>query len=237
MNQFLPYGFEELKSSHSYWRMKEMEQGDNRLRIIQRPICGWIDWKENKPYRYRADEKPINSFNPDKPIRAFWTCNVWDYHRKALFILEITQNSILKTLSILGNDVEWGDFREYDIKINKSGNGKETKYMVTPLPHKKLDSSIQEAIKENPVNLDVLFKGGDPWNGSTSEKYYEKKSDTISFEQAKELYSLIGDNQEYIQNVLEYYKLDSLQKLSTDAYPLILERASRLSQEEQALPF
>ena len=55
---FLPEGFEHLKSNNSYWKMSEMKLGENRFRIVQRPIAGWIDWEGNKPLRFKPEKRP-----------------------------------------------------------------------------------------------------------------------------------------------------------------------------------
>jgi len=253
MSQFLPEGFEELRSPQNYWRMKEMVEGANRLRILVRPICGWIDWEANKPYRFRPDAKPDKSFDDKKPVRPFWTLYVWDYRRGAAFILEVTQSSILKTLTGLGNSQDWGDFREYDIEINKTGSGKDTKYQVLPCPKKDLTTEIQTALKEFPVNLQTLFEGGDPWNDfpkggaaaleefTEPVKEKEESGEVISFEDAQELDNLIGDNGSYRENVLNFlqenFNVRRIDQMPMKIYPSILDRATKLAHKEASLPF
>lgn len=161
--EFLPDGYESLKIEKPYWKMSQMKEGDNRLRIVSRPIAGWIDWKDGKPLRYRPGKQPSKSFDSLKPMRPFWCMHVWDYERQGLYVLEITQNSILKTLESLAKDPDWGDFLGYDIKIKKQGSGKDTKYGVTPLPHKPYSDAIVKAMKETPIRLEALYDGGDPW--------------------------------------------------------------------------
>ncbi len=163
MNDFLPNGYESLKTTKAYWKMSEMKETGNRLRIVMKPIAGWLDWVDSKPKRYRPDQKPLKAFDAAKPIKPFWDLYVWDYAREGLFILEITQMSILKALTKIATDEDWGDFLEYDIKIAKEGSGKETRYVVTPLPHKPLNEKITDALKRSPVRLEALYEGGDPW--------------------------------------------------------------------------
>ncbi len=160
---FLPDGYETLKTEKPYMKLSELKDGDTKFRIVCKPIGGWLDWHNNKPVRYRPHCKPAKPFNPEKPIKPFWACYVWDYSREGLFILEITQSSILKALRMIAEDEDWGDFTQYDIKINKKGAGKETRYALTPLPHKPLLMEIQDALQESPVRLAALYEGGDPW--------------------------------------------------------------------------
>lgn len=163
MSTFLPIGYESLRTEKAYWKMSQMKDGDNRLRILGQPIAGWVDWIDNKPVRYRPDGRPPKAHDPEKPVRAFWAMHVWDYAREGLFILEITQSSILKALAALGNDEDWGDFTKFDIKVTKTGTGKDTRYQLTPLPHKPLAAKIMDAVKSQPVRLEALYEGRDPW--------------------------------------------------------------------------
>lgn len=160
---FLPSGYEKLKTDKKYWKPSQFKDGETKFRIMQTPICGWIDWLENKPYRYKSDQKPKTSFDPTKPIRAFWACYVWDYEREDLYILDIQQGGIIKCLVGLATDQEWGDFRNYDIKVKKEGSGKDTKYSVNPIPPKPVNKNAQEAISKAPVRLEALYEGLDPW--------------------------------------------------------------------------
>ena len=164
MSTFLPAGYEHLKTERKYWKMSEMKEGDNKLRIVMAPVAGWIDWVDNKPVRYRPENKPSSPFNIEKPIKGFWACYVWDYSREDLFILEISQASVIKAIVALANDSDWGDFTGYDLKINKTGSLMKTRYTVTALPHKPLPKNASDALKSTPVRLEALYEGGDPWN-------------------------------------------------------------------------
>ena len=166
-HEFLPPEFESLKIEKPYWKMSQMKEGENRFRIVMRPIAGWIDWRDGKPLRFRPSNKPSVAVDASKPIKPFWSLYVWDYAREALFILEITQNSIIKTLTALGHDEDWGDFLKYDLKLKKEGTGKETKYIITPMPHKPLSERVLKAISSCPVRLEALYEGGDPWTDLT----------------------------------------------------------------------
>lgn len=163
MINFLPDGFEELKMDKSYINISKLPEGEHKMRIVMRPIAGWVDWKDKKPFRYRPNEKPSSSFDLEKPIKPFWACYVWDYSKEALFIMEIVQMSLLKGLTNLGKDPDWGDFTTYDIKIKKEGNGQTSKYFINPVPHKKMSDKIKQALADRPVCLEALYAGKDPW--------------------------------------------------------------------------
>ncbi len=189
---YMPTAYKSLKTDKSYWKPSEMSEGDNKFRIVMQPIAGWIDWIEKKPKRYRPDEKPANAYDPDKPIKPFWSLYVWDYVRQGLFILEITQMSIIKSLVALGTDEDWGDFTKYDLKINKTGQDLKTRYVLTALPHKELSQTVKDAMEESPVCLDALYDGGDPWTDFAGPKVHvlpvqERKEREEEFEGLKQV--------------------------------------------------
>jgi len=175
---FLPEGFENLENKKSFWNTKDLKQGENRMRIVMRPIAGWIEWRTNDdgtktPLRYRPDQKPRESLNPEQPVKRFWACYVWDYSREDLFIIEFTQAGILKPLLALAKDPEWGNFINYDIKITKTGALKNTEYAVTPVAPKPINDAITNALLIKPVKLEALFDNGDPWDYELKEMKME----------------------------------------------------------------
>lgn len=179
---FLPENYEYASKSTSYWKMKDMLPGDNRFRIVQKPIAGWIDWKDNKPFRYPPKNKPTKSFDPEKEVKSFWSVYVWDYARKDLFILEITQTSIIKSLINLAKDEEWGDFTNYDLKLKKEGSGQQTKYLLSPLPPKPIADEIKLALRAKPANLEALYYNGDPWSWEARDEIVDPRANEVPSE-------------------------------------------------------
>jgi hypothetical protein len=159
---FLPQNYRAPNTSNYYVKLID---GENRIRILSRPIMGWEDWLDNKPVRYQLDDKPAKSFDKTKPIKHFWSLIVFNYGQNAVQIMHITQNSIRKSLEALCRDTDWGDPYHYDIKITKSGQGLETEYTINPVPHRPLDEEIIKAFKDNPCNLEALFTNSDPFSG------------------------------------------------------------------------
>lgn len=160
---FLPKEFKESISNSRYWKIKDMPQGESRFRIVQAPIFGWIDWKDDKPHRYRHEKKPLKSFDPEKAVRPFVSCYVWDYARKGLFVLEFSQKTLIMALDNLYASEDWGDVTEYDLKLKKEGTGQKSRYTLNPAPHKPMSDEIKAAMKASPAFLDALFSNGDPW--------------------------------------------------------------------------
>jgi len=60
-------------------------------------------------------------------------------------------------------DEDYGDPTGYDIKINKTGEGKETEYSLVAAPPKSVTKDMAEAFDAVTCNLNALFDGEDPW--------------------------------------------------------------------------
>lgn len=158
---FLPNSYEAPRTAGSYMKIQD---GENKIRILSAPVMGWEDWTtDKKPVRFTMDNKPSKSIDPKRPVKHFWAFIVWNYAEERIQIMQVTQATIRTTLATLCKDSDWGDPFFYDIKISKSGEGKDTEYTVTPLPHKPLSDHIKEAFLEKRCNLDALFEGADPF--------------------------------------------------------------------------
>lgn len=202
----LPNGHEKLKTEKPYFNLSKLTEGEYKIRIVGQPIAGWVDWKDKKPYRYKADAKPSKSFDAEKPMKAFWALHVWSYDKKGLFVMEVTQSGILKSLTALEEDEDWGDTTQYDLKIKKVGSGKDTEYSVTPLPAKELPKEAKDALRERPVRLEALYEGKDPWGDAT---YIEADEETgeieipASLERLEDLLIENKVNTHYLKNFID----------------------------------
>lgn len=167
---FLPDGYEVPKSEGSNY-MNKWKAGANKFRILSAPVLGWEYWTEDdKPVR--AKERwpviPVNAKLPWSP-KHFWAMVVWNFDIKAIQILEITQVTILTALQALIQEPEWGDPREYSITVTRAGEKLTTTYSVVPSPAKPTPKEILHAYKENPINLEALFDGNNPFEKETKE--------------------------------------------------------------------
>ena len=158
---FLPSGYEPPKGESRYFKF---QKGTNKFRILSRPIIGWEDWEDKKPLRFKNDEKPEKPIDPSRPIKHFWAMIVWDDDAECIKILEITQVTIMQSITALINDPEWGSPFNYDIKVTKQGEKLETKYDVIASLPSELSEEIKEAYKETPINLEALYDGEDPFD-------------------------------------------------------------------------
>lgn len=193
--------FDGLLSEKKYMKLQD---GENKFRIVQEPITGFIDWKDKKPYRYRIGNQPPTPFDSEKPIKPFIACYVWDYEQEDLFILEMSQIGILKSLKSLSESEDWGDLKGYDLKITRSGTGALSKYAVVPCPHKALPPAIKKLLAQRPVKLEALFDGQDPWLLAEAEGIEEDEAD---FSQENPLI-----NQLLLKFEMESIEIDGVEK-------------------------
>ena len=146
--------------------------GENRIRIVTDAATGWIYWvkgdgDKNKPVRVKEmpEEVPAEAIE-DKYgnfVKEFYVFGVWNYQEKKVQILEVTQISIQERIYDLHSDEDWGDPKQYDIKINRIKKGERVEYSVSPVPHKDLSMEIADAVAEKPINLQALYSGKDPF--------------------------------------------------------------------------
>jgi hypothetical protein len=87
---------------------------------------------------------------------------VYNYNEEKLQVREVTQNSIKKQLRDLAVDEDFGDPKEYDVKVNRQGKDLETTYMVKAMSKKEFEFKDIET-KASELNLDALFTNDDPF--------------------------------------------------------------------------
>ena len=155
---FLPTDYESPKGNSNYLKLQD---GDTKFRILSDAITGWIDRADKKPIRTK--DKPEMSYDPTRPAKHFRAFTVWDFEAKAIKILEITQKAIQNGIMWYYQDPDFGDPKDYPIKITKTGKDLETKYQVKALWKEPLSPEITQARMDTPVNLEKLFDGADPF--------------------------------------------------------------------------
>lgn len=166
MNGFLPDKYEAPKSSsNSYMKF---EEGPNKFRVLTSAIVGWEWWIDEdgkrKPLRTKDFTKVPNEFKPE--AKHFWAFVVYNRNKERVQILELTQKTIMNSITALVHDEEWGDPKEYDILVTRKGEGLETEYSVVPIPPKPFDEEISGI---DSINLEALYKGEDPFEDYSPE--------------------------------------------------------------------
>lgn len=150
-------------------KFMKLLQGENKIRILSKPIYGWLDWLDKKPHRFHMEQKPDKPYDPKKAIKHFWALVVWDYEKECISVLEITQKTIQSVIANYSRDAEWGSPFGYDFKITRTGEGLKTEYSCIPSPHKEVAAKIKEAYAATPVNLAALYEGEDPFDVSIED--------------------------------------------------------------------
>ena len=171
---FLPKDYK-VPTQSNYMKF---ETGENIFRILTNPILGWEWWEESQdetgkqiriPKRVKEEDSvPMEAVDADgQGVKHFWAMVVWNYQDKRIQILELTQKGIQKSITGLNQSKGWGDPKGYDISVTKTGELLKTKYSVMPIPPKPLEKDILKRFEETPVDVEALFKGGDPFKGIT----------------------------------------------------------------------
>jgi hypothetical protein len=162
---FIPEDLELPGEAGGYMKL---EKGKNKFRALSNTLRGYEWWTEdeegNRSPERVENEKEIPKEYLDE-ARYFWAFAVWNYDAEEIQILEITQKTIMRPLLELIRNDKWGDPKDYDLTINREGDGFETKYTITPDPKAKLPKEIADEYKKMNIDLTALLEGGNPFAG------------------------------------------------------------------------
>jgi hypothetical protein len=171
MNDFLPKGYETPEVPSNYM---EFEEGQNYFRALSSAIVGYQWWVENgegnKPVRVRTFEEVPEEFrsSPDnrQNARHFWAFTVYNYQAKAIQVLVLKQQTIMRAIEAFAKNPKWGNPQNYDLVVEKVKTGsreRDVEYNVIPEPPTPLDPAIDELASHVPVRLEALYEGEDPF--------------------------------------------------------------------------
>ena len=162
-------------------------KGNNKILILDEAIEAYSYWTtEMKPVMSRTKfEEPLpedaqqrekrdkegNVVNgaDGKPEMApakqqyMWIVPVWNFDNQAIEIFQITQKGIRDELVAIQSS-DWGSpIGTYTISLNKTGEGLQTRYKVTPTPitdkNKQEIADIVKAYKADPMDVEaIVFK-------------------------------------------------------------------------------
>lgn len=176
-NGFLPEGYEAPKQNSAYM---SFEDGANKFLILSSALIGWQYWNlDGKPVRVKdepentpADIRRDKEGKPER-VKHFWAFAVWNYEEEKVQILEITQSTIMRAVTALVQNDDWGTpIMTYPITITREGKDLTTKYNVTPSPAKPVPEEIKKEwaeVLEWGFDLKRLFEGGNPFTAETPE--------------------------------------------------------------------
>jgi len=160
MTQFLPTGYEAPKSISFYTKF---EDGDKvKLRILP-------SWLEDRncitgfEYFEEMDDgkkRPIRSTTTMKHLdeKHFWAFKVYNHNIGLVQLCTIKQKWIMKSMSDLFANEDYGDPLGYDITISRTGKGMDTIYGLVPSPPKPLTATYED----KSINWNNWIDGEDP---------------------------------------------------------------------------
>ena len=159
-----------------------------KVRILSEFISGltvWSDLENGKraPLRVRDGEPiPVGKIGNDpksgepERIRQFVAGVCWNYATEQVEIFETSKATIIEVLWELEGSEDWGDVREYDLTISKSGQGMDTKYSV--LPSNKTPLKVKPEWKT--VRIDALYENADPFNSESVPRVEKTDAEKVA---------------------------------------------------------
>ena len=163
----------------------KFEEGENRIRILEKPITGYVYWEDaegnlvpknemagkgGKPVRVKSWEGLTNAQRG--AMKGFAAMVVWNYKAEKVQILEVKQVGIMNALEALSLSKSWGDITTFDVVITKTRTGinpTDVEYSVMPEPKEPVSKEIKEAYKEAHIDLEALYRGEDPFGVEKTE--------------------------------------------------------------------
>lgn len=180
MTDFLPKDYKAPEGSSDFFKP---QPGDNKIRVLTKPIIGWEGWQDGKPFRRKGIEKniednevEINKLSKKPAISPVWAMLIWDYEEGKVKVWNLTQKTIMAKIVTMNADKGWGDVRGYDIGVERI-EGKRTSYDVRPYPHKKLDKDVLKVINATELDAENSFRELEDEDDAKANKKANKKFD------------------------------------------------------------
>lgn len=162
MDNFFPDSDYKMPETGNYMKFNE---GNNSFRVLSSAVIGFEYFtKDNKPVRMKTmpDVMP-SDIKENGTIKHFWAFVVYNYESKRIQILELTQKGIMKTMQSYIKNPKWGNPREYDFIVTRTGSGMDTEYSITVNPKDNIDKSITDRLSKMQIDLEALFINEDPF--------------------------------------------------------------------------
>src|SRR5258708_29214726 len=151
-----------IPSTSNYMKFQE---GTNTFRVLSSAIVGYEYFnKENKPVRSQIPFDDTPDIKQRGETKHFWAFAVYNYNDKRIQILELTQKGIMKTMQSYIKNPKWGNPKEYDFVVERTGSGLTTEYAVSVEPKSPIAQEILEKYNNMSIDLTELYIGGDPFN-------------------------------------------------------------------------
>lgn len=169
---WLPKSYKEPSIGKDFLSPSKIEEGHPvKIRVLghfdhpETAVYGWSTWESTKDknvcHRVECTDEAraqLISKGYDKP-QIFWALLVYNWEEMRPQVFEFTQATIRKKLKEIFEEESLGSPLTYDIKIGKTGAGKNTEYTVLALPQLPLPDEVAEQISASKCNVANLFTG------------------------------------------------------------------------------
>ena len=184
---FLP---EDYKPPSTTGGWLQPEAGEtHKIRIMatmsnpaQGVLC-WEAWANKQPLRQPYSTKGFDicqGYDDNKKPKHSWIFQVYHYDSESAMIWAVPQRGIQEELRAYTMDSDWGDPRNYDLKISREGTALDTKWRLVTGSNKSAPSEKMFGIMEEArIDVSQVFAkdgfGDNPFGALTS------KTDDIPF--------------------------------------------------------
>lgn len=127
----------------------KFEEGTTTLRLLSHSYTYRTHWdnKEKKSYDCEGEGCKWCAKGNQPRNRWAYLVLVRDKKAPAIKVMEVGW-SVFGTILELANDEDYGDPREYDIKVTRKGSGLDTEYTVIPGKDKKFNKKEEVLTKD-----------------------------------------------------------------------------------------
>ena len=161
MNDFFNDKNYKIPETSNYMKFVE---GENTFRVMSSAIVGYEYFNtENKPVRSAEPFDSTPDIKKDGVVKHFWAFIVWNENSKRIQILQLSQKGIMKTMQSYINNPKWGNPREYDFIVSRTGSGMDTEYGVSVNPKSPVDAEATKKLATMKIDVNALFIGADPF--------------------------------------------------------------------------
>lgn len=164
----MAFTFPDEIQTESVSRYTKLGKGRTTLRMIGEPLFYYETWLDEDgggrtPKRFALDEEiPMDECGPDG-VKQVMSIKAYNYSTKSIQIWSISQKTILKAIKAYSDNPKYGDPTGYDINIEKTGEGKQTRYNVIADPKEDLSDEVKKASDAVEVELDLLLLNENPF--------------------------------------------------------------------------
>lgn len=186
---FLPTN-EKEPVTKNYLNPSDVDENGTTFRVLSSAITGQEYWKtitddegkeSRKPVRVGANDNVFvseleeNRWGELDIPKYFWAFVIWNVDAQKVQIMNIKQKKIRAQIKALLNSKSWGDPKDYDLTLSKTGEKLSTVYTIQPNPKKEMDKGIVRMYKDMNIDMEDWRKGEDPFAGEkVTDKDFEE---------------------------------------------------------------